>query len=144
MRADMVFWACAALVLMAIETFAPGAFMIWLGFAAAGTFLLAWLVPGMTVLWQVLAFVLLSFVSVGVYWKFFRRRESRTDQPTLNRRSEQLIGKVFPLETPIVNGQGRVRIGDALWPVEGPELPVGARVRVIGAENMVLKVGPVD
>ena len=36
----MIFWACAALLLMGAETFAPGAFLLWLGFAAAGTFVL--------------------------------------------------------------------------------------------------------
>ena len=39
MSQAMIFWACAALLLLAAETFAPGAFMLWLGFAAAGTFL---------------------------------------------------------------------------------------------------------
>ena len=51
-----------------------------------------------------------------------------------------LLGKVLNLESAIVNGEGRVKIGDAFWPVEGPELPVGARVRVISAQNMALQV----
>ena len=66
----MIFWGCAALLLMAAEAFAPGAFMLWLGFAAAGTFLLVWVLP-LTALWQAVAFVMLSFVSVGIYLGYF-------------------------------------------------------------------------
>ena len=34
------FWAVVALVLVAAETLAPGAFLMWLGFAAGSMFLL--------------------------------------------------------------------------------------------------------
>jgi membrane protein implicated in regulation of membrane protease activity len=67
-----------------------------------------------------------------------------SDQPLLNRKSEQLIGKVLPLHQAIVNGQGRVKLGDALWTVDGPDLPAGTQVRVIGATSMILKVEPAE
>jgi hypothetical protein len=141
MSKAMIFWGCAALLLMAVETFAPGAFMMWLGFAAAGVFLLVWLLP-LSPLWQAVAFVLLSFVSVGLYLRFFRGKGEASDQPLLNRRGEQLIGQVHPLHEAISNGRGRIKIGDALWTVEGPELPAGTRVRVIAVDSMTLKVDP--
>lgn len=137
----MIFWACAALLLMAAEAFAPGAFMLWLGFAAAGTFVLVWLLP-LTPLWQALAFVVLSFVSIAIFMRYFRGRERANDQPLLNRRGEQLIDRVLVLETAIVNGRGRVKIGDAFWTVEGPDLPAGDKVRVIAVDSMTLKVNP--
>ncbi len=87
----MIFWGCAALLLMAAEAFAPGAFMLWLGFAAAGVFLLVALFP-LTELWQAVAFVVLSFVSIGIYLGYFRGRDRASDQPLLNRRGEQMIG----------------------------------------------------
>ncbi|KFN43524.1 hypothetical protein N789_09625 [Arenimonas oryziterrae DSM 21050 = YC6267] len=139
----MIFWACAALLLMAAETFAPGAFMLWLGFAAAGTFVLVSVLP-LAPIWQAVAFVVLSFVSVGVYLQFFRGKEKPSDQPLLNRRGQQLIGQALPLESAIVNGQGRVKIGDAFWTVQGPDLPAGTRVRVIAVDSMTLKVDPAD
>lgn len=141
MSKAMIFWGCAALLLMAAETFAPGAFLMWLGFAAAGTFVLVWLLP-LSPLWQAVAFVLLSFLSVGLYLRFFRGKGETSDQPLLNRRSEQLIGKVYPLHEAIANGRGRIKLGDALWTVEGPDLPAGANVRIIGADSMTLKVDP--
>lgn len=139
-----VTWAVVALLLFAAETLAPGAFMLWLGFAAAAVFLVVLVVPDVPVLAQVAAFVLLSFVSIQVYRKRFRgpRHERQSDQPALNRRADALVGRVVPLERAIVNGQGRVQIADAYWDVRGPELPAGAAVRIVAAEGMTLKVEP--
>jgi membrane protein implicated in regulation of membrane protease activity len=33
-----------------------------------------------------------------------------------------------------------VRVGDTLWPVEGPDTPVGAEVKVTAAKGTVLVV----
>jgi len=143
MRIELVVWAGLALLLIAAEALLPGIFLLWLGFAAAAMFLLL-LVVDLPLVWQALAFVVLGFVSIGVYIQYFRGREKPSDQPNLNRRGEQLVGQVFHLEQAIVDGRGRVKIGDAFWPVEGPDLPVGARVRVLSAHNMALQVQGAD
>lgn len=135
-------WAAAALLLFAAEAMAPGAFMLWLGLAAAAVFVLVLAVPGLTVLAQVAAFVVLSFVSIQVYRTWFRGREPQSDRPLLNRRAEQLIGQVVVLERAIVQGSGRVQIADAFWTVTGPDLEAGVRVRVIGTDGMTLQVEP--
>ncbi|WP_024867743.1 NfeD family protein [Pseudoxanthomonas suwonensis] len=140
MRWDVVTWATAALLLIAAETLAPGAFMLWMGFAAVAVFLLVLLVPGVPLLAQVAAFVVLSFVSIQVYRKWFRNSGRTSDRPLLNRRAEQNIGVVAPLDQPIAGGRGRIRIGDSFWVVEGPELPAGTPVRVVAVDGMVLKV----
>ena len=142
MRWDVFAWAAFALVLFAAETLAPGAFMLWLGFAAAAVFVAVLLVPGIPLLVQVLAFVVLSFVSVQVYRTWFRGRERESDQPALNRRTAALVGRVVPLERAIIDGRGRVQIADAYWDVTGPDLPQGAKVRIVGGEAMSLQVEP--
>ena len=58
----------------------------------------------------------------------------------LNRRGARYVGQVFVLDEAIVNGRGKVRVGDTVWPVAGPELAKGARVRVIGVAGTVLEV----
>ena len=98
----------------------------------------------LAVLAQVAAFVVLSFVSIQVYRKWFRKAARASDQPLLNRRGEQLVGQVYVLEQPIVDGRGRLKIGDAFWAAEGEDLPQGTRVRVISAYNMSLQVRAVD
>ena len=136
---QVVAWAAAALLLFAAEAMAPGAFMLWLGLAAAVVFAVV-LVFDIPVLAQVALFVVLSFVSIQVYRRWFRKREKPSDQPALNRRTVALIGRVVPLERAIVDGHGRVQIADAFWEVVGPELPAGAQVRVTGADGMTLQV----
>ena len=140
MRWDVATWAAVALLLMAAETLAPGAFMLWMGFAAAAMFLGVLLVPGIPVLAQVAAFVVLSFVSIQVYRRWFRKSGRQSDQPLLNRRAAQTIGLVAPLDQAITGGRGRIKLGDAFWAVEGPDLPAGTPVRVVAVDGMTLKV----
>jgi len=140
MRWEVFAWAGLALLLFAAEALAPGAFMLWLGLAAAAVFLGVLLVPGIPLLAQAAAFVVLSFVSIQVYRRWFRGRMPRTDQPMLNRRADALVGRVVPLDQGIVNGRGRVQIADAFWDVSGPELPAGAAVRIVAAHGMTLEV----
>ena len=140
MRWDVFAWAAVALLLFAAEAMAPGAFMLWLGFAAVAVFALVLLFSGIPVLAQAVLFVALSFVSIQVYRRWFRKREKPSDQPALNRRTAALVGRVVPLERAIVGGHGRVQIADAFWEVAGPDLPAHAHVRVTGAEGMTLTV----
>ena len=140
MRWDVFAWAAVALLLFAAEAMAPGAFMLWLGFAAAAVFLVVLLVPGLPLLAQAALFVVLSFLSIQAYRRWFRGREPQSDKPALNRRAAALVGRVVPLERGIVNGHGRVQIADAYWDVSGPELPAGAPVRIVAADGMSLRV----
>ena len=133
-------WAVIAALLIAAEIIAPGAFMLWLGIAAAAVCVVVWLVPGLALVWQVVLFGVLSVLSIGVYRRWFRHPAHASDQPALNRRAEQLVGRVVPLSHAIVEGRGRVQIADALWDVEGPDLAAGEPVQVVGVRGMVLQV----
>jgi membrane protein implicated in regulation of membrane protease activity len=65
---------------------------------------------------------------------------SVSDQPDLNRRGVQLVGRVLVVAEAIEAGRGKVRVGDTLWAVEGPDAPTGAEVRVTAAKATVLVV----
>jgi membrane protein implicated in regulation of membrane protease activity len=58
----------------------------------------------------------------------------------LNRRGAQLVGQVFPLESAIVDGRGRLKIGDAFWRAEGRDMPEGTRVRIVAVEGGSVRV----
>jgi len=139
-------WVIIGTVLLALEILTPGVYLLWLGIAAVATGLLSFLLwdAGFWV-WQVqiLVFLVLSIVSVLIGRRVFPTTGTAdTDQPLLNQRERQLVGRTATLEEPIVEGRGRIRLGDTLWRVSGPDLPVGARVRVIAAENGELAVEP--
>jgi len=91
-------------------------------------------------LWQVVAFVVLSVVSIQCYRRWGRSHDRQSDQPLLNRRAEQLIGRVVVLDQAIIAGKGRAKVDDAFWVVAGPDLPAGSPVRVVAVEGMTLKV----
>jgi membrane protein implicated in regulation of membrane protease activity len=138
MRTEVFFWAAVALLLFAAEVLAPGAFMLWLGLAAAAVFLIVLAVPGVPVLAQAVAFVVLGVVAI-MAWRRWARRP-RVDDPVLNKRTAALIGRVVPLQSAIVSGRGRVQIADAFWDVTGPDLPAGTSVRILAADGMTLRV----
>src|SRR6185437_4596627 len=97
--------------------------------------------------WMILAAILfalevMSPAAVLVALKYLRSNPLHSDRPLLNERAVQHIGQCYDLIDPIVNGRGSVKIGDSIWRVEGPELPKGARVRVLGADGTLLKVAP--
>ncbi|HEV8695581.1 MAG TPA: NfeD family protein [Lysobacter sp.] len=136
---QVVTWAAVALLLFAAEAMAPGAFMLWLGFAAVVVFAVV-LLFDIPMLAQVALFVVLSFISIQIYRRWFRGRERPSDKPSLNRRAQALVGRVVPLDRAIVNGQGRVQIADAYWDVRGPDLAAGTPVRIVAVEGMSLQV----
>ena len=51
-----------------------------------------------------------------------------------------MIGRVFTLEKPIVDGSGTVRIDDTIWRVAGPDAPAGSRVKIVQADGASLTV----
>ena len=55
-------------------------------------------------------------------------------------RGQSLIGRTATLEQPIAEGRGRIRLDDTMWSVQGPDLPVGTRVRVTASNGRDLTV----
>jgi len=51
-----------------------------------------------------------------------------------------MVGKTFALEKSIVNGQGKIKIEDTLWYVDGEDASAGTRVKVSGIDAARLKV----
>jgi membrane protein implicated in regulation of membrane protease activity len=132
-------WLILGAIFLALELFAPGAFMLWLGLAALAVGLASFAIDWS---WQaqLVAFSLLSLALVPVWRHFAPKVERPTDAPLLNRRAEAHVGRVFTLENPIVDGVGRVRIDDTVWRVSGPDCAAGSRVRVVRAEGANLFV----
>lgn len=132
-------WIVAGLVLLALELVVPGGFMLWMGIAGIITGLITLFQPiGWPMQW--LIFGVLSLVSIAIWVRWNRSRPTPTDRPYLNRRADNLVGQEAVLEQAITQGFGRIVLGDSVWRVAGPDLPVGQRVRIIGSDGAVLKV----
>jgi inner membrane protein len=134
-------WLILAAILFVLEVMSPGIFLMWFGMAAVVTALLAF-VFNIFWQWQLIVFCALSLTAVLLAAKYLRRHPLESERPLLNQRAVQLIGQSFDLIDPIVNGRGSIKTGDTIWRVEGPELPKGARIKVVGADGTLLKVVP--
>ena len=140
-------WWVLGLVLLTAEMVLPGVFLIWIGLAAIVVGALSLLLWGDPIwLWQVqlLVFAILSVLSALLGRRIMARRKGDTDQPLLNQRGASLVGRTATLTEPIADGRGRIRIDDTLWVVDGPDLPVGTRVRITDSKGRELHVEPVD
>lgn len=137
-------WWIAAAVFGVLEMAVPGVVFLWIGLAAAATGFVVLAAPMLgwapEVGGQLLAFAVLGLVAVAAGRRLWRNRPGDPRHPTLNRRGAELIGRTLPLERAIASGQGRVKVGDTLWLVRGPDLPVGASVRVVGIDGATLVV----
>ena len=133
-------WFVLGVLLLSVEVFAPGTFILWLGIAALLTGGLALIVD---LGWQaqLIAFAILALLAVTGWW-FYSRRRADAPEPLLHRRADLHIGRIFMLEEPITGGTGRIRIDDSIWRVSGPDLPAGSRVRVSSTDGAMLRVEP--
>ncbi|MFG1464039.1 NfeD family protein [Xanthobacter sp. DSM 24535] len=134
-------WFVIGGLLLLAEVFLPGVFLLWLGLAAIATGGVA-LVMALSWQAQVVIFAILALVAVLAARQIAPKPDKASDRPFLNRRADGYVGRVFTLEHAIHEGIGRVRIDDTIWRVEGPDLPVGARVKVVAADGPVLRVEP--
>jgi hypothetical protein len=132
-------WWVLAGVLLIVEVLAPGTFFLWLAVSAAAVGLLVWLVPTTTVeaAWSI--FAVLGVISVVMVLKF-RKRPREDAANKLNKRGQEYVGRVFELTEPIHNGKGKLKIGDTLWTVYGPDLEANAKVKVVAVEGGDLRV----
>jgi len=137
---DYWHWWILAGILLLIELAAPSFYFMWLAIAAAVTGLVMLAAPELGWQYQLMIFSGLSVVSIALFRRYQRNNPAPTDQPTLNRRGEQYIGRTFTLEHPIVNRAGSLRVDDSTWRIRGEDLPAGERVTVTGADGVILEV----
>ena len=136
-------WMALGLVLLGLEIVVPGIFLLWIGIAAiiVGTLTL---MIGDVAMWswqlQIVLFLILSRVSAYIGKKVMAKSEGVSDEPFLNQRAEQLVGRTATLAEPIAEGRGRIKLGDTQWRVSGPDLPVGAKVKVVSTDGSELSV----
>jgi membrane protein implicated in regulation of membrane protease activity len=134
-------WLILAALFAGIEMLSPGFFFIWLGGAALLLGLITLVISSMGWEVQLILFAIFAAASVMGWYKFGRKLPGATDDSTLNRRGESLVGRTGVLIDAMVNGRGRVKLGDSTWSAEGEEdAPAGAKVLVTGVHGAVLTV----
>ena len=133
-------WLAFGTILLILEVFGMGGYLLWTGMAAAIVGLFLYLFPGLDWAWQFILFGCLSILTAVYWWQRQRASAKPSDQPGLNQRGSEFVGREFNLHEAIISGRGKIKAGDSLWLVSGPELAAGARVLVTGQDGVVLKV----
>ncbi len=139
------FWIAAGVVLIAAEALVPGAVLLWFGVAAILTGLVE-LVFAPSIEYQLLFFSIVAVV-LTVSFKVWQRKNPAATPAAesgapLNRPGSELIGSNLVLSEAIENGSGRAKVADTSWRCQGPDLPVGAEVRVVNVQSGTLIVEP--
>lgn len=135
-------WWIIALVLALSELLSGSLFLLMLAIAGGLTALATH--AGLTD-WQYQA-ALFSVLSVLLCFGWAKRRASKAAVAPngLNSGSKRWIGRELVLTEAIVQGRARIAMDDTSWTLSGPDLPIGARVRVSAVQGNTLVVEPIS
>jgi membrane protein implicated in regulation of membrane protease activity len=138
-------WWILGVAMIGIEVLAPGTFFLWFGLAAFFVGLVSLIVGPESTVWvwqaQLITFVVVALVFAYLGRMLMQRKGwDKSEQPNLNERGSALIGRYAILTQPISEGLGRAKVGDTTWRVRGPDLPEGAKVKIVSAEAGTLIV----
>lgn len=135
-------WLGFGTLLLIIEVLGTGGYFLWLGLSAALIGVLTWLFPGLDWRGQFLLFAVMSVISGVLWWRQQKNNPTPSEQPGLNQRGTELLGRTFNLHEAIIEGRGKIKAGDTLWLVTGPDLPSGQAVKVTAINGVILTVHP--
>lgn len=104
---------------------------VWMALRGSAT---GWLLVAIS------AGLLLIDLLITLVWS--RRARELNDQPKLNQRGAQCIGRQVRVVEDIVGGEGKVRVADTVWRVRGPDCAAGDWVLVVAVDGPYLVVTP--
>ena len=137
-------WLYVGAFLMLAELASPGFVIFFFGLGAATVAGTKWLVPGLSLSWQLALFSIFSVFYLIVLRKWVKNVFLGDTAETQKIASEYVgrIGKVVEDIRPEV--PGRIMLGDAEWSASSAvEIDPGAMVKVVAQDNLTLVVEPV-
>lgn len=79
-------WLAVGTLLLILEVFGAGGYLLWIGVAAASVGVLTYLLPDLPWTVQFILFGVLSVLTAVFWWRRQRTAAKPSDQPGLNRR----------------------------------------------------------
>ncbi len=123
-------WMVAAGILGLGELHAPGTYLMWIALGAALTGALD-AAFGLSMAGQIGTFAAGSALScVAGYFVYRKILRPRRGEVRLNERSLSMVGARGTVCQALVNGRGKVRLGDGVWLAAGQDLAEGTLVVV--------------
>ena len=138
------YWFVMTVVFLVIEVIIPAFFFLWMSVASLITGIIVWIIPSLSSDVQIVIFSVLAIIAVIAWWLWGKRLKIQSDQPLLNQRGSQYVGRVFNLYEPIENGQGKIKVDDSIWKVHGEDCDINSKVKVIACRGTVFDVEKID
>jgi len=139
-----LWWILALGVILADSFITGDIFLTWFSPPAFILGAVVYFFHGIGITSQILLFSVLSIISAVVIEMQLKRTMPTGNQPQLNDRLGDLVGRFSVLRKPIQNGYGEARFGDCNWQIKGQDCPAGSLIKVIGVEGLWLMVEVVE
>ena len=131
-------WGVLGLLLVLLELFIPGIYLVWFGLAGVTVSLalhFAWIPDTITA--QLVLFSVCSCVFTGlgltVYKMLEKRFEKTTDHKNLNDLAGAYVGQTATLTQDVVDGKTKVKVADTVWLAQcDDDLKKGDKVVITG------------
>ena len=139
-----MYWIIISLVLMTAEMVLPGAYLLWLGAAAALTCLFSVAFDINTLVYQSLVFSLFALVLIYLSHKNKIGHRLRRDNLYLNQKQNQLVGRTTTIPEGFSSSSPYLWIDDTRWTVCSKSVLTvnpGDRVKVLGFVDEGLELG---
>ncbi len=132
---------------------------IWLTVSTLIVGALVWNDPLVPLKIQLMLFGIITLVGViisqyiGGKQNQTRQNKVLSDTPDFvnleqsDQQQEELVGRVFTLEEPIVNGSGKLNFDNQQWRLRGKSAKAGSKIRIVsidGIDSTLLQVKPVS
>jgi membrane protein implicated in regulation of membrane protease activity len=134
-------WMSFGVGLLVMEMLLPGVFFLWMGIAAGGVGLLMLGLPDLDWRIQLVVFSALSIICVTGFRYWQSKNPTETDNPKLNQRGQQYIGRVVSLTKDMENGVGQAHVDDTVWQVsslDAQSFKIKQKLKVIDIEGATL------
>lgn len=138
-------WIVFGLILIGVEIFLPSFMALWFGVGAIITGLVLWLIPEMSLAWQLCIWGLTSAVFTVSWFRFVKPK--MTDRTKAGMGLETLLGETgMVVKVPVGDQRGQVRfsrplLGNEEWDILCAEpLEMGDRVAVVELSGNALVV----
>lgn len=135
-------WLVLGFGLILLELVLPTFFIIWFGIGAVAVGVIAGLVPGLSLASELVIWVVLSSLTVALWFKVFKPRKADKRWT-----ADEVIGEVGLLTAAVSEFQkGRVRfqkpiLGNEEWVcIAGSDIAAGERVRIVAIEGNTVRV----
>lgn len=131
-------WFILMVVIGVIEMMSLSMYLIGPAIAAGLVGLVKLIYPELSLFASLMLF---SFLTVAMTYlaRFFLKNTKEGEQELgLEANGSEYIGRTFALESDVVNGTGRVKVGDGAWNARGPDASAGSKIRITGVQGNAL------